>query len=98
MSYRFRSKATGDLLMLSPTGDELLAAMGIDPAPQGILLPERMAAAMLAIEAAIARAEAAPAEPGPDDDDTVSLRQRAWPLLEMLQRCHASGEPIVWGT
>jgi len=35
--------------------------------------------------------EAQPGEGG------VSLRQRAWPLAEMMKRARAVGEPIVWG-
>ena len=27
----------------------------------------------------------------------VSLRQRAWPMIEMMKRAHADGKEIVWG-
>jgi hypothetical protein len=27
----------------------------------------------------------------------VSLRQRVWPLQEMMRRGHAAGHPIMWG-
>jgi hypothetical protein len=27
----------------------------------------------------------------------VSLRQRAWPMIEMMKRAHAAGKEIVWG-
>ena len=29
--------------------------------------------------------------------DRIGLRQRAWPLVEMLKRCQAEGAVIVWG-
>ena len=29
--------------------------------------------------------------------EALSLRKRAWPLLEMLQRCAKANEPITWG-
>ena len=29
--------------------------------------------------------------------DPVSLRQRLWPVVEMLRQAHAAHEPIVWG-
>ena len=29
--------------------------------------------------------------------EAVTLRQRAWPLLEMMRRCHAARADIVWG-
>ena len=36
MLYRFRSKASGDVLMLEPQGDELLRALGREPAGAGM--------------------------------------------------------------
>ena len=41
-----------------------------------------------------AQREAAAAAAG---RDPVVLRQRLWPLVEMLRRAHAAGEPVVWG-
>jgi hypothetical protein len=29
--------------------------------------------------------------------DRVSLRQRVWPMVEMIKRALAAREPIVWG-
>lgn len=101
MSYRFHSKAAGDVLMLEPEGDAVLTAMGIVPASRGIIEPAAMAAALRAIELAIGRAEASPTAAGADADDEgaryVSLRQRAWPLMEMMKRSLAADVPIVWG-
>lgn len=101
MTYRFQSKAAGDVLMLGPAGDAVLQAMGIAPARQGIVEPAAMPAALRAVEAAVARDEAAPAgavvHDGDEDGAAVSLRQRAWPLVEMMKRAHAENEPIVWG-
>lgn len=98
MLYKFKSKAAGDVIMLQPGGDELLRILGREPAPKGILEVPAMAAAMASIQAAIDAAE----QPGDDDHDDhkpkkVSLRQRLWPMLEMIKRSHAADEPIVWG-
>lgn len=105
MIYKFKSKAAGDVIMMGPTGDELLRAMGREPAAQGILEPASMPAAMASVEEAIATVEAQRAEaqakaaaagetlPRPG----IGLRQRAWPLVEMMKRAHAADEPIVWG-
>jgi hypothetical protein len=60
MIYVFECKATGDLTMMGPSGEQLLR----------IATP---------------------------DDEPVTLRQRAWPLLEMLKRAHADDEAIVRG-
>ncbi len=100
MIYRFRSPATGDVVMLGPSGDEVLRILGREPSPKGILEPAAMPAAMAALQAAVAAAEAARDEATDDGDEAprgVGLWQRAWPLLQMMQRAHAADEPITWG-
>ncbi|WP_119156946.1 DUF1840 domain-containing protein [Caldimonas tepidiphila] len=106
MIYKFKSKAAGDLILLGPSGDQILQIIGKEPAPKGIILPEAMPEAVRALEAAIAadeaerqrqEQEAAEAgEPLPPREG-ITLRQRAWPMVEMLKRCHAAGKEIVWG-
>jgi hypothetical protein len=106
MLYKFKSKAAGDLIMLEPNGRRVLQAIGKDPGPKGIILPEQMAAAAQALDAEIAREEAqqkAAIEEAtakgevPPRFDAVSLRQRAQPFLEMLRRSEKAGAEIVWG-
>jgi len=109
MIYRFRSKATGDLVMMGPVGDRILRLMGREPAPQGIIEVAALPAAIAALEQAVAADEAgggANAQADADDDsgdgkgagaDKVSLRQRAWPLLEMMRRSQREGHDLVWG-
>ena len=98
MIYKFRSKAAADLIMLGADGDRLLRLIGREPAPQGIIEPAAMAAALQAIEAAVA-ADVGPA-PGDEPegaDQRVRLRQRVWPMVEMLRRSLAEQQAIVWG-
>jgi hypothetical protein len=105
MIYKFRSKAAGDVIMLGPNGDRLLRLLGREPAAQGIIEPAAMAAAIAALEAAVAADEARPpaggeAEPGDEEsppERKITLRQRVWPMVEMLRRAAAEGHPIVWG-
>ena len=105
MIYKFKSKAAGDVIMMGPNGDQVLRLIGKDPAPKGIIEPADMAAAIAAIEQAVATEEAARADAAKDKDqnkedrphDRVSLRQRAWPLVEMLKRALAANQEIVWG-
>ena len=108
MIYKFRSKATGDVIMLGPNGDQLLRILGREPAPKGIVEPASMADAIARLQAAVeadeaARAKAAAddgADAGPDDRapaDAVPLRPRVWPMVEMFKRAQAAGEPVVWG-
>jgi hypothetical protein len=106
MLYTFRSKAAGEVIMMGSIGDELLRIIGKKPASRGVIEPAMMPAAMLALEEAITREESqAPetetdsAEQDPDllRDERVTLRQRAWPFVEMLKRAHAESSEIVWG-
>ena len=97
MIYKFKSAATGDVIMLGPHGDRLLRLLGREPALKGIIEPGQMAAAVQALQAAIVNAEAAPAEPDEDRKDAVVLRQRLWPMIEMLRRAQRADEPVVWG-
>ena len=102
MVYRFKSKATGDTLMLQPHGDLLMRLIGREPAPKGIIEVAAMPLAIVALQKAAAdddarRAEAGSQEPDGTAQDTVWLRQRVWPMVEMLRAAHAAGEPIVWG-
>jgi len=100
MMYKFKSQATGDLIMTQPVGDRVLGLIGKDPAPQGIIEVDQMPAAIGALEAAVAAESPRPADDGGDASargDAVSLRQRVWPMVEMMKRAHAGKQPIVWG-
>ncbi|MBQ0936630.1 DUF1840 domain-containing protein [Ideonella paludis] len=100
MIYKFKSKASGDVIMLGALGDRLLTLMGKEPATKGIIEPTAFSAAIAALQAAIADEERAQAQAQDDDEaaaPSISLRQRAWPLIDMMQRCQAADEPIVWG-
>jgi hypothetical protein len=106
MLYKFKSKATGDLIMLEPNGRRVLEIIGKDAGPKGIVLPEEMPRALQALDAAIQREEAeqkAAIEEAkakgqvPPRFDAVSLRQRAVPFIDMLKRASAAGKEIVWG-
>jgi len=106
MLYKFKSKAAGDLIMLEPNGRRVLEIIGKDAGPKGIILPEQMPGAIMALESAVAKEESdqkALAEEAkakgetPPRFDNVSLRQRAVPFLDMLRRCEKAGAEVVWG-
>ena len=102
MLYKFKSKATGDLIMLEPNGRQVLEIIGKDAGPKGIILPADMPGAIAALESAMARDDT-PSQGAADEAEleaksrAVSLRQRAVPFLDMLRRAHGAGEEIVWG-
>jgi hypothetical protein len=110
MLYKFKSKTTGDVIMLQPSGRRVLEIIGKDAeaaaAPKGIILNEVMPAAISALESAIALEEseqkaaicqALKNNATPPRFEAISLRQRALPFIEMLRRCHKAGTDIVWG-
>lgn len=101
MIYKFKSRATGDLIMTQPVGERVLGLIGKERTPQGIIEVAQMPAAIGALESAVA-AES-PRAAGDDDGaggtgDRVGLRQRVWPMVEMMKRAMAEEEPITWGT
>ena len=106
MIYKFKSKAAGDVIMMGPAGDQVLRCIGKAAAPQGIIEATAMPAAIAAIEQAIAADEAARAAAEREaaaegrqlpPREGVTLRQRAWPLVEMMKRAYAADKEIVWG-
>ena len=106
MLYRFKSKATGDVVMLEANGKQLLEILGKDPGGPGILLCSQMPAAVQALQAAVAQEEAAlerlrqeaeaAGEPLPESD-RISLRTRIVPFIEMLRHCMREECDVVWG-
>ena len=109
MLFKFKSKATGDLIMLEPNGRRVLQIIGKDPSSTGIILPAQMPAALAALEGAVAVEEAAiqAAKMAKSADaqtsanltmsDAVPLRQRALPFMELLKSSHSAGVEVVWG-
>ena len=98
MIYKFKSKASGDVIMLGPNGDQMLRILGREPTPKGIIDVDQMAAAIDALREAV-RQEAPPSQ---DDEEAeggkgVSLQQRLWPVIDLLERSLAAKEPVVWG-
>ncbi len=109
MLYKFKSKATGDLIMLEPNGRQILRIVGkndTESLTKGILLPADIPAALMALEAAIreddarqqhSNAESTTQSEEPAHTERVTLRQRAAPFIEMLKRCLKENHELVWG-
>lgn len=113
MLYKFKSKATGDLIMLEPQGRQILKLIGKEAGPQGIILPTEMLPAITALQEAVVREEAAiqaareAAQVATNDEQVkqasvdaakgVTLKQRVVPFIDMLRRAHAEDKDVVWG-
>lgn len=109
MLYKFKSRAAADLILLEPHGRQILQIIGKTPDPTGILTAAQIPAALAALEAAVtadearlreAAQQAAEADPNaPEDEprDTVRLRQRAAPFIDLLRRSLQEDCDVVWG-
>ena len=106
MLYRFKSKAGADVIMMADSADAVLRLMGRQPAQQGILEAASLPGLIQALEAGVAADEAQfqrgvdeakAADEGVPRRQGVSLRQRAWPLHELMQRSVKEGADVVWG-
>ena len=111
MLYKFKSKATGDLIMLEPHGRQILKLIGKESGPQGIILPAEMLSAIAALQEAVVREEAAiqaareaaktadqdAKQASVDSQKGISLKQRVVPFIDMLRRAHAEDKEVVWG-
>lgn len=109
MIITFKSKAAGDVIMFADVAERLIALLGKDMTPQGIVTVEQLPAAVAALRAAIADDKARHA--GLADEDWpqsetgangarrayVSLAQRAAPLLELFEWAEKKGRPVTWG-
>ncbi len=106
MLYRFKSKAGADVVMLADAGDALLRLLGRQPTPQGVFERADLPALIRMLEDGVAADEAqfqrtvdearAAGEPLPRRQG-VTLRQRAWPLHELMQRSLKEDADVVWG-
>jgi hypothetical protein len=110
MLYKFKSKATGDVIMLQPNGERVLEIIGkhsaAEPSVKGILLTEDMPHALEALRHAINQEEAQRQQaiddaardnqPAPKFE-AISLRQRALPFMDMMRACLKEDQPITWG-
>ena len=112
MLYKFKSKATGDLIMLEPQGKHILKLIGKEPGAKGIILPHEMLPAIDALNAAVVQEELAiqaakeagkaegdggAAAPVAEGPRTIGLKQRVVPFIDMLRRAHAEDKEVVWG-
>lgn len=90
--------------MLQLNGDQMLTIVGKEPSPQGIITVAQIPAAIAALEAAIVTHEAAQARreehlplENEVDGDSVQLRHRAAPFIDLLRCSAKAGKDVMWG-
>ena len=101
MLVKFQSEA-GTLSMFGDVAVPLLKLMGHTGTVPSAILPEDIPAAVARLRAAVADQPDAPdpaaAKRGNQDEQVipVSLRQRAFPLIELLERAAKQECEVVW--
>ena len=110
MLFKFKSKATADLIMLEPDARRLLKIMLGDDPVKGILLCRDLPALLERLDEAVQRDEvlrkeraqaaahpASEASPDAPELPAIRLAQRAAPMQQMIKRCISEERDIVWG-
>ncbi|HEY0972861.1 MAG TPA: DUF1840 domain-containing protein [Solimonas sp.] len=97
---RFYSSAAADIPMLDDHARELLQLAGRLPdGPRGAIAPDEIAAALTTLRTAVAAAPVPPVDEERERETgeiPVGLRQRAFPLITMLERAAARDKPVLW--
>ena len=106
MLVRFLSSETGEILMFADAARPLLQVLGKATSARGTFTQAEMALAAQTLRDAVKRADAPPPPPDEDERDetgkkkepVVAMSQRAWPMIDMLERTSKGGPKanIVW--
>jgi Domain of unknown function (DUF1840) len=104
MIYTFKSRAAADVIMRQSNAGQMLAIIGKEATPQGVIPVAQMPAAIAALKTAIAVHEDAEALRAKDpsqhvevEGDSVRLRDRAAPFIELLTQSAMVGKDVLWG-
>lgn len=105
MLVSFESSETGQFVMFAESARLLLQAVGKECTARGVFTQPEMAAAASVLRQAVESAKAVPrvddkenAEEERAKEPVVALGQRAWPLIDALERTSRAGSDasIVW--
>jgi len=100
MLVKFDSKV-GALTMFGDVAVQLLKLMGHSgTVPSAILAPD-IPAALDRLKRGLGQGASVPARPTDEEDQRqgrtpVSLQQRAYPLIELLERAAKNGADVIW--
>ena len=97
MLVKFESKA-GSVTMFGEVALQLLKMMGHSGTVPSALLAKDITPALQALKSALAITDdnRAPSRTEDDAQQRVSLRQRAFPLIELMERAAKQGADITW--
>jgi hypothetical protein len=97
MLIRFDSKA-GTITMFGDVAVELLRMMGQSGSIPGAILARDIPAALERLRSAASgtRDPAAESKTDEDSEPKVGMRQRAFPLIELLERAAKQNADVIW--
>ena len=100
MLIKFDSEV-GSFTMAGDIAVQLLKAMGHSGTVPSAMLPGDIPNALARLKLAVNASPASATESSSSDDKdqkeaTVSLRQRAFPLIDLLTRAAAKGAEVMW--
>ena len=98
----FKTKAHGNITMFGDVAVRLLKIMGHSGTVPSALKPDDLSDALQKLKAAVTDeaattvAESAADEPDSDEEEPVSLRNRALPLIELLESANRAQVHVMW--
>ncbi len=102
MLIRFRSTATGSIVMFGDAAKRLLVMMGQSGESPGAILAADIPAAVERLKKALAQDRSQPQPPTEEESrgegPAVSLSQRAVPLIQLLEEAARAGADVTWGS
>jgi hypothetical protein len=96
----FRSRAASAIIMYSDAAQRLLELIGKPMSERGVITVDQIDDALAKLQHAIDTEGKAPPGDAHEDHSAsahVGLRQRAYPLLEMLRAARRSKVDVTWG-
>lgn len=99
MLVTFRTRAYADITMFGDVALRLLKMMGHSGTIPGAIMPEDIPSALERLQDTLARLQPQEGPPGDGDDEQeppISLKQRALPLIQLLQAAQKDGAEVMW--
>lgn len=102
MLITFKTPVHADITMFGDVAKALIRMMGHSGAVPGALLAKDVPAALDRLKAAVETNPEAPLDPERDEDDddaraqSVSLKHRALPLIELLEAAARDEKNVMW--
>ncbi len=106
MLIPFKSKAAADFFMLQTHAAPLFEMMGKSITAQGVIPASDIVTCLSKLQMGLANTPAAnpitadsqSSESAHDSaEHTIGLKQRAWPLIDMLERANRKQVDVMWG-